>query len=127
MFQMRFPCSGALDTTTGSTIMVIITRTIVPISRGNIMKKTVSAMKVRQNLGQIMNEASLRGDDFIIERAGKPVAVLVSMEKYQIMERDREKTRNALGTIRKKMENAEPEKVEKLIGEGVRAVRKKSA
>ncbi len=127
MFQMRFPCSGSLDTMTGSTIMVITTRTIVPISRGNSMKKTVSAMKVRQNLGQIMNEASLRGDDFIIERAGKPVAVLVSMEKYQIMERDREKTRNALGTIRKKMENAEPEKVEKLIGEGVRAVRKKSA
>jgi prevent-host-death family protein len=116
-----------LDTMTISTIMVILNRIIILIIEVGGMKKTVSAMKVRQNLGQIMNEASLRGDDFIIERAGKPVAVLVSMEKYQIMERDREKARTALGTIRKKMENAEPEKIEKLIGEGVRAVRKKSA
>jgi prevent-host-death family protein len=91
------------------------------------MKKKISAMKVRQNLGQIMNEASLRGDDFIIERAGKPVAVLVSMEKYQIMERDREKARNVLENIRKKMETVAPEKVEKLIDEGVREARKKTA
>lgn len=84
-------------------------------------------MKVRQNLGQIMNEASLRGDDFIIERAGKPVAVLISMDKYQIMERDREKARNALGKIREKMKNVAPDKVEKLIGEGIRATRKKPA
>jgi prevent-host-death family protein len=119
--------NDSLDTMTISTIMVILNRIIILIIEVGGMKKTVSAMKVRQNLGQIMNEASLRGDDFIIERAGKPVAVLVSMEKYQIMERDREKARTALGTIRKKMENAEPEKTEKLIGEGVRAVRKKSA
>ena len=91
------------------------------------MKKTISAMKVRQNLGQIMNEAALRGDDFIIERAGKPVAVLVSMDKYQIMEKDREKARNALGIIREKMENVAPEKVEALIDEGVRETRKKPA
>lgn len=45
------------------------------------MQKTVSAMKARQNLGQIMNEVSLRGHDVIIERAGKPVAVLISIEK----------------------------------------------
>jgi prevent-host-death family protein len=91
------------------------------------MKKKISAMKVRQNLGQIMNEASLRGDDFIIERAGKPVAVLVSMDKYQIMERDRGKARNVLENIRKKMEMVSPEKVEKLIAEGVREARKKTA
>jgi hypothetical protein len=37
------------------------------------MYKKISALKVRQNLGQIMNEVSLTGDKYIIERAGKPL------------------------------------------------------
>ena len=89
------------------------------------MQKTVSAMKARQNLGQIMNEVSLRGDDFIIERAGKPVAVLVSMEKYQIMEKNRQEAREAVNQIREKMSGEDPEKVERLIEEAVLASRKK--
>ena len=89
------------------------------------MKVTVSAMKVRQNLGRIMNEASLRGDDFIIERAGKPMAVLVSVDKYRIMERDREKARIALDSIRGKMKKAVPDEVDALVGEAVKATRKK--
>ena len=36
------------------------------------MLKKISAMKVRQNLGQVMNEVALRGDDYVVERAGKP-------------------------------------------------------
>lgn len=82
-------------------------------------------MKVRQNLGRIMNEASLRGDDFIIERAGKPVAALVSMDKYRIIERDREKARIALDNIRGKMKDAVPDNVDALISEAVKATRKK--
>ena len=47
------------------------------------MQKKISAMKARQNLGQIMNEVALRGDDYIIERAGKPLVAVIDMEKYQ--------------------------------------------
>ncbi|MFY9941212.1 MAG: type II toxin-antitoxin system Phd/YefM family antitoxin [Desulfobacterales bacterium] len=89
------------------------------------MKKTVSAMRARQNLGQIMNEVSLRGDDFIIERAGKPVAVLVSMGKYQIMEKNRQEAWEAVRQIREKMSSEDPKKVERLIEEAVLSRRKK--
>jgi prevent-host-death family protein len=89
------------------------------------MQKIVSAMKARQNLGQIMNEVSLRGDDVIIERAGKPVAVLVSMEKYQILEKDRQEASQAIGKIRAKISGEAPEKVEGLIKEAIQANRKK--
>ena len=88
------------------------------------MLKKISAMKARQNFGQIMNEAALRGDDFIIERAGKPMVAIVSMEKYQILQRDREEARQAADQIRNKMKNEDPEKTEKLISEAVKAVRK---
>ena len=89
------------------------------------MQKTVSAMKARQNLGQIMNEVSLRGYDVIIERAGKPVAVLVSVEKYQLMEKSRQQFWEAVNQIRAKMSGEDPEKIERLIEEAVLASRKK--
>ncbi|MDA0578189.1 MAG: type II toxin-antitoxin system Phd/YefM family antitoxin [Verrucomicrobia bacterium] len=37
---------------------------------------TVSAIEVRRNLGRLLNIVSLRHEELIIERAGKPVARL---------------------------------------------------
>jgi prevent-host-death family protein len=89
------------------------------------MQKTISAMKARQNLGQIMNEVALRGDDFVIERAGKPVAVLVSMDKYKILTKDREKALETVNRIREKLAKEKPQSIEELIGEAVCSVRRK--
>ena len=36
------------------------------------MLKKISAMKVRQNLGQVMNEVALRGDDYVVEGLVSP-------------------------------------------------------
>ena len=47
------------------------------------MLKRISAIKARQNLGQLLNEVSIKGDAFIIERAGKPLAALVDLESLQ--------------------------------------------
>ena len=52
------------------------------------MIKTITAMKVRQNLGTIMNEVFFTGDEFIIERAGKPMAVIVSVDKFYEMKKN---------------------------------------
>lgn len=52
------------------------------------MIKTITAMKARQNLGTIMNEVSFAGDEFIIERAGKPMAVIVSVDKFYEMKKN---------------------------------------
>lgn len=49
------------------------------------MIKTISAMQARQNLGSVINSVSLRGDEYIIERAGKPMAVIISIEKFYEM------------------------------------------
>jgi len=88
------------------------------------MIKKISALKARQNLGQIMNEVTLRGDDFIIERAGKPMVAVVSMDKYQVLQKDREALSLAVNTIRKKMKKEAPQKTEGLITEAVKAIRK---
>lgn len=44
------------------------------------MSKVVSAMEVRQNFGLMLNQVSLKDEEIVIERAGKPLARLVSVD-----------------------------------------------
>jgi len=53
------------------------------------MMKTISAMKVRQNLGQVMSEVSLKEDEYIIERSGKPLVAIIPYEWYQKLVEER--------------------------------------
>ncbi|MBI2981862.1 MAG: type II toxin-antitoxin system Phd/YefM family antitoxin [Deltaproteobacteria bacterium] len=46
---------------------------------------TISAMKVRQKLGEILAKIELRGEEIIMERGGKPSAVLISYKKIQMI------------------------------------------
>lgn len=47
------------------------------------MLKKITAVKARQNLGQLMNEVSIKKDDYIIERAGKPLVAIIPIQKYR--------------------------------------------
>ena len=53
------------------------------------MLKTVTAIKARQNLGQVMNEVCLKNDEYIIERSGKPLVAIIPIEKYLNMKSNR--------------------------------------
>ncbi len=46
---------------------------------------TLSTLRVRQSLGDILNRVALRQDEYIIERKGKPLAAMVPFEKMQVM------------------------------------------
>ena len=52
------------------------------------MLKKISAIKVRQNLGQVMNEVALKEDEYIVERAGKPIVAIISIERYQRIKKE---------------------------------------
>jgi prevent-host-death family protein len=87
--------------------------------------KKISAMKARQNLGQLLNEVSIRGDSYIIERAGKPLAALVDMERFQQLQKDQESALQAVRDIWQKMKGADVWEIQETIGEAVRSARKK--
>jgi prevent-host-death family protein len=89
------------------------------------MVKKLSALKARQNLGQIMNEVALRGDDYIIERAGRPLVAVISMEKYQALQRDREDLGTSISGLWAKMKGEDPAVVERTLDEAIRAIRTK--
>ena len=51
------------------------------------MTDKVSTMEVRARIGDMLNRVALRHDEFIIERKGKPLAALVSVERLEQMRR----------------------------------------
>lgn len=54
------------------------------------MQREVTAMTVRQNLGELLNEVQYRHDSIVITKAGKPVAAMVDMATYERMRRKKD-------------------------------------
>ncbi len=88
------------------------------------MYKTISALKARQNLDQVMNEVALKGDDYIIERAGKPLVAMIPMEKYQSLQRDWYEFLEGTKAMSASIKKEDYETVGKLVDEAVRAYKK---
>lgn len=55
------------------------------------VKRTVTALDARRRLGELLESVYLRGDEVVIERAGKPMAVVIPAGRYESLERDRER------------------------------------
>ena len=55
------------------------------------MKRRISAVEARKRLGEILESVYYRGDEVVIERAGKAMAVVIPAERYEAMERSRER------------------------------------
>lgn len=49
------------------------------------MQREATAMTVRQNLGELLNEVQYKHDSVVITKAGKPVAAMVDMQTYERM------------------------------------------
>ncbi len=88
------------------------------------MYKRISALKARQNLGQVMNEVAIKGDDYIIERAGKPLVAVIPMEKYQSLQRDWDEFFDALSKMRANIKEEDEKDMDMLIEEAVQSYRR---
>ena len=47
------------------------------------MEKTISALDARRRLGELLEEVYYKGNQFIVERAGKPMAAVVPIKHYR--------------------------------------------
>ena len=55
------------------------------------MIRKATAMKVRQNLGELLNEVQYRRDSILVTKGGKPVAALVGIglfEKIRLLDQE---------------------------------------
>lgn len=87
--------------------------------------KSVDAVALRNNLGRYMNETYYRGDEFIIKRAGKPVAALVPLEDLEKLTVLRDKGLKALQGLWAKNKSASLPSVTRDVSDAVRRVRRR--
>jgi len=85
--------------------------------------KKVTAMKVRDNLGQLLDEVYYRGDEVVIERAGKAMAILVPVGRYEQYQRERQERFKILDQIKAKTRRIPAKRLDATIAEAVRASR----
>lgn len=87
------------------------------------MKRRISAVEARKRLGEILESVYYRGDEVVIERAGRPMAVVIPAERYEAMERDRERL---VGLIEKNWERNKDvpyEEIEREVQQAIEEVR----
>ena len=54
------------------------------------MVKKMNALKARKNLGQLLEAVYYKGDQYVIERAGRPMAAVVPVWQLQERQKRRE-------------------------------------
>lgn len=88
------------------------------------MKKEVSAMVARQKFGELLDGAYHCDDHFIITRAQKPMAALISINAYHQFLKHREKDLAVLDRIWAKMPDVSEEEGQADIEAAIAEVRK---
>ncbi len=88
------------------------------------MEKTISALDARRKLGQILEEVFYQGNQFIVERAGKPMAVVIPVSQYRQWKERREQFFATIDDLRERNEDIPAEVIEAEVEEAVREVRK---
>jgi prevent-host-death family protein len=86
-------------------------------------KRKVSAVEARRRLGELLDSVDQRGDEVVIERDGKPVAVLIPAERYASMESSRDRLGRMISEARERNRDVPPEVIEAEVDEAIREVR----
>ncbi|HLZ10761.1 MAG TPA: type II toxin-antitoxin system prevent-host-death family antitoxin [Chloroflexota bacterium] len=87
------------------------------------MEKSVGAFEIRRQFGRILQEVAVKGDSYIVERHGEPVAVVVPVDVYEQWKRGREAffERMNLAAERAAMAPAEADELANAAVEAIRA------
>lgn len=88
------------------------------------MKRTVTAIEARRRLGELLESVYLRGDEVVIERAGKPMAVVIPAERYESLQRSRERLWDFIDSSQAGNDDLSEEEVAALVDEAISEVRK---
>ena len=90
------------------------------------MTKTINALKARKNLGQLLEEVYYNGDQYVIERAGRPMAAVVPIWQLQVWQKRRQRFFGMVGELWEKNKQVSPDVIEQEVEEAARAARAKA-
>ena len=91
------------------------------------MKQTISSLDARRDLDELIEGVCHKSDEVVIERAGKAVAVVISTDRYEAMERSRERMFSMMDEVHRRNADVPPEVLEAEVAEALDAVRRQSA
>ena len=86
------------------------------------MERRVAAFEARRSFGKIIGQGVARGDCFVVERHGEPVAAVVPIEVYDQWKRSREELVQRWQQIAEQS-NLSTEDADELADEAVRSIR----
>ena len=89
------------------------------------MIREATAMTVRQNLGELLNEIQYRQDQILITKGGKPVAAMVDIALFDKIRLMRDEFDRLTADLAKTYEGESAEAAEGEIAEAVAAARKR--
>jgi prevent-host-death family protein len=89
------------------------------------MIREATAMTVRQNLGELLNEIQYRQDQVLITKGGKPVAAMVDIELFDKIRLMRDEFERLTSDLAKTYQGESTELAESEIAEAVAAARKR--
>ncbi|HXV62825.1 MAG TPA: type II toxin-antitoxin system prevent-host-death family antitoxin [Vicinamibacteria bacterium] len=84
-------------------------------------------MKLRQNLGDLLNEVQYRNGRILITKAGKPVAALVDVALFERIQKLDAQFEQLADRLAKVFDAVPAEEAEAWLDEAVRTAREKSA
>ncbi len=90
------------------------------------MVKKINALKARKNLGQLLEEVYYKDNQYVIERAGRPMAAVVPVWQLEGWRKRRERLFGMVEEVWKKNKKEKPEVIEREVQEAVRSVRAKA-
>ena len=92
------------------------------------MQREATAMTVRQNLGELLNEVQYKHDSIVITKAGKPVAALVDIATFERMRRKNDgQFERMWAQVAKGFEDLSEAEVEALASQALREAREEIA
>ncbi|MDH5203322.1 MAG: type II toxin-antitoxin system Phd/YefM family antitoxin [Nitrospirota bacterium] len=90
------------------------------------MGKIVTIEYARKKLGDLVDSARLRGDQYIISKKGKPAAAIVPIEVVQRHEESKRALLRLIEEVHEKNKGKKAEEIEKIIDEAVKWARRKN-
>ena len=93
------------------------------------MSKKIGVAEVKEHFSAVISEVSLKGEHFVIEKKGKPMAAMVSVKELDMIEvsKRREKRKGLLAAIGAWEDFDDLEKLVTTIYEGRRKAKDRGA
>ncbi len=88
-----------------------------------VRKSVIDTNEVRGRLGDLVNRAHYRGEEFVVQRRGKPLVAIISYEAYERLQQKRAEALRVFQEIWDANTRVNPKEVAASVNQAVEEVR----